>query len=775
MNTTTSFWVVPGKHKAWEGSDFKGVVSASVDGEVHDVSSGLWPIPFEFVIEGLEFTAVLQPSDHPKYGRQYAARSVDILDARYALSLAAMRKILTPALIKRLRVLALKFGKDVFDKIVGVSTDEVPVEALLGGSPNVTHQHVRALVDAFETSKHAVNFTETFPPMNTQMALKYADILTVEEVRANPYKLFWTKPDGRIDSNPLHVADDIAKNHLGVSVAPNDDRRLAAYFEQAVKELQRDRLNDDVNGSIWFDRNTIKKSMLSLQSEEEKSWRFDENMLNATFDAKPEFLAEDDRLLARSKDDAIERILAARLVQIQRADPQMAGLCCLSLFEDVANNVNKTEAILKLDMMFPRWKGVYESYKSCDTHQRSTLQTVVEKRILILMGGAGTGKSTTLCLIVRFAQTILGVDMKACALTGKAVDRLKQLFSKDNENMDGNIQCRTLHSLAVTNEYAPVDALAIDEASMAFPTILSKIISESMSYLIICGDDKQLPSIDAGAFLRDIVASGAFPTVRLEHIYRTGEGSGIATEAPKIFGTGETQLAAVPIDKNGFKIVLKCDIDDAINAFRHIVRNSNAPDDVVMISNTRRTCKDANRDLQPICNPVASDPLAPRLLRSGGVAPWIVGDRVISNENFDLDNGQRIFNGMIGCVKEINTETKKVLIRFRDLEHQYDAGDRSVDHAYCVTTWKFQGSEISHAIVFFDSSWGLSCELLYTAVTRGQLSTTAYLSTSNFKRALATRIGPMRVTRLVKRINAAVKKRIREEEMAETEETAEQA
>jgi ATP-dependent exoDNAse (exonuclease V) alpha subunit len=75
-----------------------------------------------------------------------------------------------------------------------------------------------------------------------------------------------------------------------------------------------------------------------------------------------------------------------------------------------------------------------------------------------------------------------------------------------------------------------------------------------------------------------------------------------------------------------------------------------------------------------------------------------------SSEIIELEYGQRICNGMIGYVDALDVQKKKLTVTFRDFSHQFSAGDRAIEHAYCVTTCKFQGSEISHAIVSFDSS-----------------------------------------------------------------------
>ena len=153
----------------------------------------------------------------------------------------------------------------------------------------------------------------------------------------------------------------------------------------------------------------------------------------------------------------------------------------------------------------------------------------------------------------------------------------------------------------------------------------------------------------------------------------------------------------------------------------------------------------------------------------------MVGDRVIARTNIDTKKGEeaiRVFNGVLGCVTSLDLKEKKFTVHFPDLciDMMFSPGTVDIDHAYCVTTWKYQGSEIDHVIVFFDEPWGLSCELLYTSVTRGKLSATVYIREPSLAKALETRIGALRVTRLLERISEAAKKRPRADEDASVRE-----
>lgn len=760
---SVTFRVVGNKHIPYKSSDYGGVVSAEIDGDTQsvDISSGLWPIRFAFVVPSLVFTAVLRQKNHEKYGPQYEMRgNIVVHDEEYALYLSAMMtKGLNAVLTRRLRVLARRFGPEVFDKLSGISNGSIAADGLLGGSPRVDRvelEHLQGIVNVFEDSTDAVCLRKAFPAISTQMAIRYVGLVGVHDIQHDPYVLYSCKPKGLVD-DPLCVADAIARSHVVPPLLRDDPRRIAAYLDAAMVQMQNDRFNPDTQGSIWFARDAVKATMMKMRDSGDPSWYFDECMLDATLVPMPGRIVEEGGYFARVHHDRVERSLATKLTNLscRTVNHNMdAALQCLSLF--VSYNEQGVGA-KSLDARFPRWKLVYPSYAKCDATQRRALHMLAERHVLVLTGGAGTGKSEALCLVIRFFNYIAGVSMTACAPTGKAVDRLKQDLSETD------IDCRTLHSQCARRDTDTIRALAIDEASMAFPGIVDKIMTDNLSYLIICGDDKQLPSIEPGAFLRDVMQSGTVPVVRLETVYRSGSGSGIATEAPKIFGRDAAQLHAAETDVNGFKIRLRNDIGTAVSTVGRLVRESGSAEDVVMISNLKITCKKANRLLQAIFNPRMTDSQASKLERGDDYAPWVNGDRVVSNEKIQLPDGGYIFNGMTGIVARVDVTKRKVTVSFRDIEHEFSATDRAIDHAYCVTAWKYQGSEVKHAVVFFEKPFGLSCELLYTAVTRGRYSTTVYLSLSDLKHSLATRTGPMRVTRLTDRLKSAARKRVRDD------------
>ncbi len=447
------FRIVRGKHVAFPGSEQSGCASVSVDEQITDVVSSLWPFPFDYVVDGVAFEGLLEPHVHPLHGPQNKGKLIKCVDSEYALGVTVLHSALSSALRKRLVVLLNRFGPSLFLKLKAVNNSTSAPDEMVGGRPLVTLTHIKEIAEAYESNEGVINISATFPPIDTELAMKYIPKVKVDDIFHDPYVLYWSKPDARLEKNPLHLADDIARHHLGEPLESMDLRRLHAYFNAAVNKLQ----HEGDAGSMWFTAPAICDEMLSLQGR--ATWGFSAEALANIFRLRPlpTFITEDEGLYARTSDAQLEQKLASRLWSIQSTNHKVSALNILNLIENVATKTAVDVSTAELDDLCPRWKSLLASYEKCDAVQRQTARRLVEHRIVVLLGGAGTGKSTTLAFLIRFAHIVLGVKMNACALTGKAVDRLRQLFSEPD---DQDIICRTLHSQVANAEFDPAEALA---------------------------------------------------------------------------------------------------------------------------------------------------------------------------------------------------------------------------------------------------------------------------------------------------------------------------
>jgi ATP-dependent exoDNAse (exonuclease V) alpha subunit len=203
-----------------------------------------------------------------------------------------------------------------------------------------------------------------------------------------------------------------------------------------------------------------------------------------------------------------------------------------------------------------------------------------------------------------------------------------------------------------------------------------------------------------------------------------------------------------------------------------------------MVTNTNATCAVANRRMQSLFNPssllAATDKLElpPFPKTKEARLSWVKGDRVVNTQNVNANIGLgRRYNGTMGFISEIDLVKKTFVVTFDDKEkHRYDRFTSGLRHAWCVTTHRYQGSEVRHVVVLFESSALVSCEMIYTAVTRGQQTATLFTTTEILGKGLKLCTNKSRLTHLSTRMSerAASRKREREEDEKKCDEEEEE-
>jgi len=379
-----------------------------------------------------------------------------------------------------------------------------------------------------------------------------------------------------------------------------------------------------------------------------------------------------------------------------------------------------------------------DGFKYCFTVPTNMLVLRREGRIFIT---GNTGKTT----VVKAMLTVLGTyDFAQCALSGKAANRMFQVTGYDG---------KTIHRLLGTdpkggflhNEEDPLpqDIIIIDEASMIggslFLSLLKAIASGTK--VVILGDAGQLSSIGVANVFHDILKNKTIPTVKLTKIHRQAQKSAIITESinirkqNQIFdsdfeGTkilGELQDLELDIYQNKELSILK-----VLNQFKkHIDRVDNILDIQILVAMKERgeiCCFKINKAIQQIYNPRGNNPVE---IGNFEQTKYVLseGDKVINTKNnykaISIE-GERtpIFNGNIGIIEKINVNEGLMVINFEGIGRiliPY-ANYKDISLAYAITTHKSQGDQWHTVIACTDYSayMSLSCEWLYTAITRAE-------------------------------------------------------
>ena len=375
-----------------------------------------------------------------------------------------------------------------------------------------------------------------------------------------------------------------------------------------------------------------------------------------------------------------------------------------------------------------------------DDLQKCAIKMALSEGFLVLTGGPGTGKTTTLNAIIKILQRN-GQRVFLAAPTGRAAQRMTELT--------GN-EAKTLHRLlevAWDREDKPVfgkneknllkcEALIIDEMSMVDVNIFESVLRALPvgCRLILVGDSDQLPSVGAGNVLGDLVDSGVLPVVSLNKIFRQAQQSLIVTNAHRIVGGSMPILNSADKD---FFFMPRANKNDVTNTILELCTTRlpkaygySPIDSIQVICPSKKGelgTAELNLKLQDALNPK----MGGKDEATVGGKTFRVGDKVMQTKNnYDIrwerddgETGEGVFNGDIGVILSIDRKNKLFRIRFFDKIAALSYENASeLEFAYAVTVHKSQGNEFDCVIipVFPGPSRLYYRNLLYTAVTRAK-------------------------------------------------------
>ena len=382
-----------------------------------------------------------------------------------------------------------------------------------------------------------------------------------------------------------------------------------------------------------------------------------------------------------------------------------------------------------------------------DEHQAEAVKEAVRNGLLVITGGPGTGKTTTINTIIKYFE-LEGMDIFLAAPTGRAAKRMSETTG---------YEARTIHRMLELNggmdtgsaagfernERNPLetDVIIIDEMSMVDISLMYSLLKAVVAgtRLILVGDVNQLPSVGPGSVLKDIIDSGAFHTVKLTKIFRQASTSDIIVNAHKINNGEEVSLDNKSMD---FFFLKRYDADKIINVTLQLIKQKlpkfvNATEyDIQVLTPMRKGLLGVERlngILQAYMNPADKSKREKEyrgtIFREGDKVMQIKNNYQIEWEirtKFGLcvDKGMGIFNGDTGIIEEINDFAETMTISFdegRKVEYPFKLLEE-LELAYAVTIHKSQGSEYPAVVIPLLSGprMLMNRNLLYTAVTRAK-------------------------------------------------------
>ncbi len=433
------------------------------------------------------------------------------------------------------------------------------------------------------------------------------------------------------------------------------------------------------------------------------------------------------------------------------------------------------------DMMEKRLKKVEEQENiSLDIMQHKAVIESIKHGLLVLTGGPGTGKTTTINTMIQFFERE-GMSILLAAPTGRAAKRMTEATGYEAQTIhrllevSGNPEEEGNVNGFMRNRENPLEAdvIIIDEMSMVDLPLMHALLSAVIpgTRLILVGDVNQLPSVGPGSVLKDIIASGRFPVVTLTKIFRQAGESDIVVNAHKI-NAGEPVI--LDNKSRDFFFLRRQDADVIISVIITLIQKKlpkyvdALPSEIQVMTPTRKGLLGVER-LNTILQQYLNPPDSKKAEKEIGGRMFRVGDKVMQIKNnyqlewevstgfgLTVDKGMGVFNGDMGIIREIHLYDETVEVEYdegRRVKYPFDMTEE-LELAYAITVHKSQGSEYPAVIIPLLPGPRLlyNRNLLYTAVTRAKKCLTIVGSDTTFQEMIQNKREQDRYTSLAERI-----------------------
>ncbi len=672
------------------------VIEVETDEELLPVVGELYGVS-----EGEELRLTGSYSNHPKFGRQFKAMAYE---RRMPATAAAVRKFLSSGAVKGIGAVLASRIVDTFGDDTMTILEETPgrLTEVKGISPKKADAIIKELGQMFGM-RSAMNFLSSYglTPAEGVRAWKKWGPITVDVVKDNPYLLC----DEEIGVE-FKRADEIA---LSVGIEADSGKRLFG----AASHVLRHNLK---NGHTCLARQTVVQLVMRLTGVEE-----------AAIEADIDQRIEEEELFSVQKNR--EFLFLPSMYNAERYIAMRLSMMLQNRFfvsRNIDEMIDRTEAE----------KGIH--YESL---QREAIREALQKSMLILTGGPGTGKTTTLNAIIDLLEDE-GLSIAIAAPTGRAAKRVSEVTGRDAKTIHRLLEVDFGSSEVTTfvhNEQHPLkaDAVVIDEMSMVDTTLFESLLRGCRMgcKLILVGDSDQLPSVGPGNVLRDLIDSGCIPTVELKQVFRQAAESRIVTNAHRIVAGEYPDLKT---KDNDFFFLRRQSAAAVLSTVTELVAKRlpasygySPLEDIQVLTPQRKGDLGVgalNESLQAALNP----PQKGKREYKSTFATFREGDKVLqTRNNYDIEwekpgtgeKGMGIYNGDIGIIQRIDLVGGTMEIDFdgRRCEYTLEMAPE-LDLAYAVTVHKSQGSEYSAVVlpIFGGYDKLYFRNLLYTAVTRAR-------------------------------------------------------
>lgn len=677
-----------------------GYTVFKLDSDSDGIITVVGTVPLIQVGERLQISGKWQ--SHAQYGRQFGAEFLERLmpqTTQQILAFLSSRSVkgIGPKTAARI---VERFGEQSLEVL-----EHRP--ELLAEISGITLLKAKAMCESFASQVGVRRLIEflTVHGLKAQIAMHlyrtFGDY-AIEEVQENPYLL--TEPEfgagfAEVDAFALEIGLD-----------GDDERRVEAgiLYELSYNLgnghvfLPTDKLIDATAQMLGLDRDIVRAGLPRLVEQE------------------------------RMSTDVVAKLEVCYLPEYYEAETEI----CQRIYAMSRTKRKRRESLPQLVDKIEKSLGITYAEQ-----QRQAIMSAATHQVMILTGGPGTGKTTTLAGILELFDRL---ELNTCltAPTGRAAKRLSELTNRPaatiHRLLEAQINPDTGRMEFCHDAHNPLkaDVVIVDEASMVDLLLMQSLLCalpDGCTFILV-GDPDQLPSVGAGNVFADLIHSEAVETVCLTEIFRQARESLIVMNAHAV---NHGQLPVLNVKDRDFFFMRRLNGEALVQTIRDLCA-SRLPEhmgiessDIQVLSPTRKGIagtRNLNLALQEVLNP----PQNGKKEKKYGDFCFREGDRVMQiRNNYDiiwkrvgaLGVGAGVFNGDIGKITNIDHAMEQMTIIFDDREATYDFGMLSeLELAYAMTVHKSQGSEHRAVILsaFQGSPYLLTRSILYTAITRAR-------------------------------------------------------
>ena len=643
-------------------------------------------------------------TDHPSYGRQFKAARFTEKEPEDEL---AIERYLGSGAIKGVGAalaarIVRRFGKETF-RIIEEEPERL---AEIKGISERKAQEISVQVEEKRSLRSAMLFLQQYG-ISLNLAVKIYNTYGEEIysiLQKNPYRLA-----DDIDGVGFRIADEIAAK---VGIRTDSDFRIRSGLIYCLQQAAGE-------GHTYLPQELLSGRAVELLGVPPES--LEKNMMD---------LAMEHRIVMKREEDQV-RVYATVFYNMESNVSYM--LKTLNVSMDISEAhvykcISRIEQVTGIELA---------------EHQKQAVLAAAREGVLVITGGPGTGKTTTIDSIIHYFD-LEGLDFMLAAPTGRAAKRMSETTGYEARTIHRMLELGGEEAVGFgRDESNPLeaDAIIIDEMSMVDLPLMNSLLKAIVpgTRLILVGDVNQLPSVGPGRVLKDIITSEQLPVVELTEIFRQAKESDIIVNAHRINRGEEVSLDNKSMD---FFFLKRYDADQIINVTLQLVLQKMpkyvqaTPMDIQVLTPMRKGLlgvERLNTVLQHYLNP--PDASKSEKERVNGI--FREGDKVMQTKNnyqlewevrsrygIPIEKGQGVFNGDMGIIRIIDSFAQSLTVEFEEgrmVEYPFGAIDE-LELAYAITIHKSQGSEYPAVVIPLLAGPRplMNRNLLYTAVTRAR-------------------------------------------------------